>query len=55
LIVLATSIISCGKSDSGDQNSCKEVSCSGHGSCDGGICMCDTGYAGDDCSVCDEG
>lgn len=55
MIVLAAAIISCGEGDSGDSNSCEGVSCSGHGSCDNGTCICDTGYAEDDCSGCADG
>jgi hypothetical protein len=54
-IVLAVFILSCGENDSGDEISCTGVSCSGHGNCDNGTCTCDTGYAGEDCSGCDEG
>lgn len=34
---------------------CASTTCSDHGTCSEGICSCDAGYAGDDCSSCAEG
>ncbi|MGD9010008.1 MAG: hypothetical protein PVG41_18920, partial [Desulfobacteraceae bacterium] len=41
--------------ESGNGDPCEGVSCSGHGSCEDGTCICDTGYVGDDCSDCADG
>jgi pectate lyase len=41
--------------ESGNEDPCEGVSCSGHGSCEDGTCNCDVGYAGDDCSDCADG
>ena len=37
-----------------DSTCCTQESCSGHGTCSNpaGSCICDVGYAGDDCSQC---
>lgn len=38
-----------------NEDPCMGVSCSDHGSCDAGTCICEAGYAGTDCSDCEDG
>lgn len=41
--------------ESGSEDPCEGVSCSGHGRCEDGTCNCDGGFTGDDCSDCADG
>src|SRR5688572_24570822 len=45
--------LACDTGPEGD--SCDGVDCSGHGTCNAGVCTCATGYDGSSCDVCAAG